>query len=148
MKKKNLLAAAVLSGFAATALAQDYPAPIQSLQDKGVEILDSFTAPGGYTGYVALYQGMPLALYLSADQQHAIAGTMIDGSGADLTKAILDEKVNLPQSARLWERLEQDSHWIGEGNPEAGKKVYVFTDPNCPYCKRLWRDMRPWIEAG
>ena len=24
----------------------------------------------------------------------------------------------------------------------------MFTDPNCPYCNKLWTDARPWVEAG
>lgn len=26
--------------------------------------------------------------------------------------------------------------------------VYVFTDPNCPYCNKFWSDARPWVKAG
>lgn len=47
----------------------------------------------------------------------------------------------------MWDKLK-DSAWIADGSDSAEKFVYVFTDPNCPYCKRLWNDARPWVDAG
>lgn len=35
-----------------------------------------------------------------------------------------------------------------DGNANALRIVYVFTDPNCPYCNQLWKAARPWVEAG
>ena len=26
--------------------------------------------------------------------------------------------------------------------------VYVFSDPNCPYCYKFWQAARPWVESG
>jgi thiol:disulfide interchange protein DsbG len=26
--------------------------------------------------------------------------------------------------------------------------VYVFTDPNCPYCHRFWDASRRWVQSG
>ena len=28
------------------------------------------------------------------------------------------------------------------------KIIYTFTDANCPYCRQLWQQTRPWVEAG
>lgn len=142
----TLLAAAV--GLSASALAADYPAPIEAMRAKGVEILDTFSAPSGLSGYAALYHGRPLAIYLTSDQQHAIIGSLLDAQGEDLTSAVIDEKINRPQSKIIWDKLEKDSHWVSEGSKKAGKVVYVFTDPNCPYCKRFWNDAQPWVKAG
>ncbi len=47
----------------------------------------------------------------------------------------------------MWEKLS-NSNWIADGSDKAEQIVYVFTDPNCPYCKRLWNDARPWVDAG
>lgn len=33
--------------------------------------------------------------------------------------------------------------WIGEGG--GARIVYIFFDPNCPYCHRLYQDLRPWV---
>jgi thiol:disulfide interchange protein DsbG len=46
-----------------------------------------------------------------------------------------------------WTALQQ-GHWLADGRDDAPRKVYVFTDPNCPYCTKLWSDARPWVESG
>lgn len=148
MKFTRIAALVTLSGFAGLSFAQDYPAPIEAMRDKGVEILDTFTAPSGLNGYAALYQGRPLAIYLTADKQHALIGSLLDAEGNDLTSAVIDEKINRPQSKVIWEKLEKESHWVTEGAKNATKVVYVFTDPNCPYCKRFWNDAQPWVKSG
>ena len=44
-------------------------------------------------------------------------------------------------SAGLMQRLDR-AHWIAIGPKLPGRIVYVFTDPNCPYCNDLWQAMR------
>ena len=55
--------------------------------------------------------------------------------------------VRKPLANSVWTRLEA-SHWIADGQDKAPRTVYVFTDPNCPYCNKLWVDARPWIDSG
>ena len=149
MKLKFYTSALALAGISSLAFAQDYPAPVQALQERGVEILDDFAAPAGFSGYAGVYYGVPLAIYVTADGQHAlVGGTLIDVAGNDLTASVLDEKVSLPRSEAMWNMLETNSHWIGEGSNDAATKVYVFTDPNCPYCKALWENVQPWVKSG
>lgn len=133
---------------AAPALADDqWPAPIQALQAQGLEIHAEFEAPDGLTGYAASYPSGEVAIYLTPDGEHAIVGTLVDAEGNDLSDAALDEHVRAAQFAEVWERLEQ-SHWILDGDPEAPRVVYTFTDANCPYCRQFWEAARPWVEAG
>lgn len=51
------------------------------------------------------------------------------------------------QGDDAWKQLER-SAWIADGRPEAARVVYVFTDPNCPFCAKLWADARPWVASG
>ncbi len=46
-----------------------------------------------------------------------------------------------------WKQLE-GSAWIADGSAKAARVVYVFTDPNCPFCAKLWADARPWVASG
>lgn len=48
---------------------------------------------------------------------------------------------------RDWQRLES-SHWVREGAEDAKRVVYVFLDPQCPYCNLLWRASQPYVRAG
>ena len=38
------------------------------------------------------------------------------------------------------------ARWIADGRESAPRTV--FTDPNCPYCNKLWADARPCVDAG
>ena len=46
-----------------------------------------------------------------------------------------------------WAELER-SHWVADGRDDAPRKIYVFTDANCPYCTKFWSDARPWVDSG
>ena len=50
-------------------------------------------------------------------------------------------------TAGAWSKLEA-SRWIEDGKKGAPRTVYVFTDPNCPYCNKFWADARPWVDSG
>lgn len=137
-----------LVGGASNALADEpLPAPVQALTQQGLEIHERFDAPGGLTGFGASARGQEMAVYLTPDGDHAIVGTMMDASGNNLTESQLDKYVREPLDAETWERLA-DSHWIQDGDPDAPRVIYTFTDANCPYCQQLWEAARPWVRAG
>ncbi|MCC5883108.1 MAG: thiol:disulfide interchange protein DsbG [Halomonas sp.] len=129
------------------AFADDWPAPINALSAEGLEIHGEFEAPGGLAGFAASHQGREMTVFVTADGQHAIVGTMIDAEGNDLSEGPLDELVRAPQEQEVWRQLEA-SHWIQDGQPDAPQVLYTFTDPNCPYCHQFWEQSRPWVEAG
>ncbi|MEQ6890348.1 thiol:disulfide interchange protein DsbG [Halomonas sp. CS7] len=143
------LTVGLLSLTAATTLSADtsWPAPIQALVEEGLEVHARFEAPGGLDGFAASHRGREMAVYLTPDGEHAVVGTLIDAQGNDLSAAPLDEHVRSAQEAEVWQALEQ-SHWIADGDPDAERILYTFTDPNCPYCERFHAQSRPWVEAG
>lgn len=47
----------------------------------------------------------------------------------------------------MWQQLES-STWIADGAADAPRIVYMFSDPNCPFCNMFWKQARPWIDAG
>lgn len=125
------------------------PTALKTLsKESGIQIIgDMLPAPPGMKGWAAFKGQQPLAFYSTDDGKYVIVGTMIDAHANDLTRAPLERAVGSQLSGGVWKQLEQ-SHWIAEGNPAAKRVVYVFTDPNCPYCSRLWADMQPWVKAG
>ncbi|WFM72210.1 thiol:disulfide interchange protein DsbG [Halomonas sp. CKK8] len=136
-----------LSLTSALAAEEHWPAPVQALVDQGLEIHGEFAAPGGLSGYAASHRGREMAVYLTPDGDHAVVGTLLDAEGNDLSAAPLDKHVRSVQEAEVWQQLEE-SHWIQDGDPQAGRVIYTFTDPNCPYCARFHDQSRPWVEAG
>ncbi|RDB41872.1 thiol:disulfide interchange protein DsbG [Halomonas sp. DQ26W] len=142
-----LMATLPLLAVGSTVHADDWPSPVQALIEEGLEIHGEFEAPDGLVGYAASHQGREMTVFVTANGQHAIVGTMIDAEGNDLSEAPLDELVRAPQEGELWHQLEK-SHWIQDGPTDAPHVVYTFTDPNCPYCRQFWQQSRPWVEAG
>ncbi|MHB0984251.1 MAG: thiol:disulfide interchange protein DsbG [Sulfuricella sp.] len=150
MIKKPFVPFAVLFsllGMTLGAQAKDWPAPIKALEAQGAEVIGTFAAPGGLTGYAGMIEQQPLAIYLTADGKQAIIGTMIDAKGANLSQEPLDRLVSKPMTAKIWKQLEK-SAWIADGSKNAPRVIYTFTDPNCPYCNKFWNDARPWVKAG
>ena len=150
MIKKPSIQSAVLYGLLGIALgaqAKDWPAPIKALEAQGVEVLGTFKAPGGLTGYAGMMAQQPLAIYVTADGKQAIIGSMIDAKGVDLSQEPLNRLVSKPMTEKIWKQLE-GSTWIADGVKNAPRVIYTFTDPNCPYCNKFWNDARPWVTAG
>lgn len=123
------------------------PAPLKALEARGLTIVGTFPAPGGLTAWAAYAGQQPVALYATPDGKHVIAGTMLDVDGKDVTRAALEQVVRAPMAAGVWKQLE-GSRWIADGKPDAPRTIYMFTDPNCPYCNKFWSDARPWVDSG
>ncbi len=136
-----------LLGLSLGAQAKDWPAPIKALEAQGVEVIGRFEAPGGVTGYAAVHQHQPISLYLTADGMQVIVGPMFDSKGNSLSDEPLDRLVSKPMADKAWKQLES-STWIADGSKTAARVVYVFTDPNCPYCNKFWSEARPWVKAN
>jgi len=136
-----------LLGMTLGAQAKDWPAPIKALEAQGVEVIGTFAAPGGLTGYAGMIEQQPLAIYLTADGKQAIIGNMIDAKGVNLSQEPLERLVSKPMTVKIWKQLEK-SAWIADGSKNAPRVIYTFTDPNCPYCNKFWDDARPWVKAG
>lgn len=58
-----------------------------------------------------------------------------------------DTPADRAMTETVWTLL-QNSRWLADGADKAPRTVYVFTDPNCPYCNKFWADARPWVDAG
>ncbi len=128
------------------------PAPAASVVQRalardGVTVTGSLEAPAGYHGYVARYQGRELPVYLLPDGKHIAIGTLLDLEGRDLTTPAMQKLANPSFGDAQWKALGS-SNWVQEGNPDAGRIVYVFVDTRCPYCHHLWQAYQPWLKDG
>lgn len=143
---KVLLPATAAMLLAFNTHASEHPAPVRTAIAKGVKVEATFDTPAGLKGYAGRINGDPIALYLTPDGQHLIVGAMLDANGNNLTQAQLQRHLPEPNFAEAWSQLES-SHWVREGGERAERVIYVFSDPNCPYCYKLWKAMRPHIGA-
>lgn len=145
--KFRLLAATLL--LSACAQAQDtaqYPAPVQALIRQGLTVQGTLPAPDGYRGYLASYGGQPVPIYVMPDGKHAVAGTLFDADGKDLTRAAMAAS-GPALDAGTWDMLGKAT-WVAEGAKSPRHIVYVFTDTECPYCHKLWQAVASRLEKN
>lgn len=127
--------------------APERPAALVAIEKQGVTIVGTFPAPGGLTAWAGYIGQRPVSLFVTPDGKHVIAGTLLDAKGNEVAETALEQAVRGPMTAGAWSKLES-SHWIEDGKKGAPRTVYVFTDPNCPYCNKFWADARPWVDGG
>ena len=127
--------------------AEELPDAIKMIEKKGAHIVGSFDAPDGLRGYAAQYQNRGMTLYLTADGKHVLVGSLFDAQGKDLSRAPLQKLVYAPMAKEVWGKMEKTS-WIADGKANAARTVYLFSDPNCPYCNMFWEQARPWVDSG
>ncbi len=123
------------------------PAVLAAVEKQGVTVVGTFPAPGGLTAWAGYIGQRPISLFVTPDGKHVIAGTLLDVEGNEVAESALQEAVRGPMTEPVWKKLEA-SHWIQDGKNGAPRMVYVFTDPNCPYCNKFWADARPWVDSG
>lgn len=127
---------------------KDRPEVLDTVEAHGLEVLGEFDAPGGLRGFASLAGGQqPVAIYVTPDGEHALVGTMVNTHGVDVGQEPLQRLVAEPMTERIWSQLE-DSTWVADGQDDAPRVVYAFSDPNCPFCNRLWEAARPWVDSG
>src|SRR5690625_828456 len=117
----------------------------KALSASGMRIGGKLDAPDGYQGFVGRYRGRKLPVYVRPDGKHILIGTMYDMSGHDLTTPAMRQVSAFTEAQ--WKALEK-STWVAEGDKDAGRVVYVFTDTECPYCHKFWKASQPWLEKG
>ncbi|MCQ0169720.1 thiol:disulfide interchange protein DsbG [Pseudomonas sp. S12(2018)] len=128
------------------AVAEELPKAVQQIEAKGAKVTGSFDAPNGLKGYAAQFQNRGVALYLTPDGKHVLVGSLFDEQGQDLSEAPLEKLVYAPMAKQVWAKLDKTA-WIADGKADAPRVVYLFSDPNCPYCNMFWQQARPWVDS-
>src|SRR5699024_7100986 len=113
----------------------DMPEALEALEAQGVTIMDEFEA-GAVRGFVGVVGDQPVAVYVTAEG-NAIVGTRLDANGEPMDDEILHELAAKPISDQVWGQLEAAT-WVIDGQADAPRTVYTFTDANCPYCHLFW----------
>jgi len=142
-----LLTATALALPAAAKPPKEVPPALKILERNGVQILNSFDAPGGLTGYAVRSSGQGTILYVTPDGEHVLAGTLLDAQGHNLTREHMAKYMPKPDLSKAWAKLEK-ADYVAVGADDPKRVVYVFTDPNCPYCHALWKATVPYYKEG
>ncbi|TNF49047.1 DsbC family protein [bacterium] len=106
-----------------------------------VDSVDFAEVPGLYVVEVTS-KGKKHIVYIDFSEAFVIAGNVVriaDRSNITRQKLMELRRVDLTTVP-----LEDT---IVLGNPAAAKKAFVFTDPQCPYCKKLHPELRKVVET-
>ena len=139
-------ALALSAALALPAAASELPSE-DFLAQQGLTLVGPLPAVGGLKAWAAYRDRQPVPIYRMPDGKHWVLGTVIDAQGRDVNAQALQAAVQKPMGEQLWSDVQR-AQSIPDGRADAPRTVYVFTDPNCPYCNQLWNDARPWVESG
>lgn len=146
MKKLLLISLLVTSGLAQAAEA--IPDVVKTFSEQqNIKIIKKIDAPGGAPVWLGQYQDMGVTLFLTPDGKHVISGYLYDEKGKNLSDAYFQKEIYAPLGREMWKQLNA-AHPLKEGADTAPRKVFVFADPFCPYCKAFWAEAQPWVKAG
>jgi thiol:disulfide interchange protein DsbG len=146
-------AASLMATVLSTALvnvhaAEAYPKPLQQAVDAGVKVVKSFPAASGLTGWVMSQGGRYTIVYSTPDKKTLLAGALIGEDGASLSSQYEERYVPKPDMSPLFAQLEKSFHVVEGAAKPAGNVLYVFVDPNCPFCHFTWMALQAYEKAG
>jgi thiol:disulfide interchange protein DsbC len=82
-------------------------------------------------------------LFVDYSKKHIIQGTVID---VKTRKQVVAHEKDLPAPPKQTTEIDLKSaplqYAVVMGNPKGNKKLYVFTDPDCPYCRQLHSELQ------
>ena len=106
-----------------------------------VDRVDFSEVPGLYSVEVKS-KGKKYLIYVDFSEKYIISGNVI--RIADRSNRTREEMINM---RRIDPSIIPIDDALVIGNPGAKKKIIVFTDPQCPYCKRLHPELRKTVKA-
>jgi len=109
--------------------------------DPALEVQDVTPAPARSLYQVTLKQGGELRIaYLDYSKNYLLAGQLIDiKSRRNLTRESAEDAATIDTAAIPLQ------HALVAGNPEGKKVLYLFSDPECPYCATLHATVKELI---
>src|SRR6185503_17588019 len=93
------------------------------------------------------YQGRMLVIYTTPSGNYAFSSPVVDKDGNDQTQVYYKQYVLGPAANDAAAVLAKDPNLVDEGAASA-PLLYVYADPNCIYCNKLWTGLRQYVQAG
>ena len=146
------LACGISNATAGDDVVTDLPPPqLSKLIDSGaIKIVESFKH-ASFTGWL-VESGNEFHLYWATKDDFVVAGPLIDETGVNLTSKYLEAKKPTPNFDYVLAELEKQQTYISThankpGIPTKGV-MYVFAEPFCGWCSKIYSQLQPHIEAG
>ena len=115
----------------------------------GLTVEKHFDGPSGLSGWLMKDPGGTYyTFWTTPDGKLMLAGALLNEAGENLTAKFQDQYEPKPELNALWSRLPGTAP-INTGPAKGAKgSLYVFVDPNCPFCHMLWLGLQPYTAAG
>jgi len=113
-------------------IADNFIKTSSQVKDYTIKGVEDTTSPKWKAIIVYIKQGrasMPNVLFVSSDGKSVVAGPMVFVDN----KPIFTKKLE-PELGKLDFKLSGQDRFVY--NPSGAKTVYMFTDPDCPYCQK------------
>lgn len=81
-------------------------------------------------------EGQKGVIFMDYGKKHLIQGAVVDLEKLEQVIAHKNELSRPPQITSVDVTTIPVAHAVVMGNPKGSKKLYVFTDPDCPYCQK------------
>jgi len=132
------------------------PDALKRILVPGISVSQQFSAQSGLTGWVLSREDNHTLVYTTADGKTLITGTLLDHKGNNLSEfytkrylpeadfALLAQAYSIAQKSELQERKAKSQGAGGSDN----SVLYVFFDPNCPYCQFAWQALEVYQQQG
>ncbi len=139
--KQKLMALAVLLALSSTTAPALAESDLQAIKRKIAERLPGATvdhvAPSPIKGIYEVGVDGGDIIYVSADGRYLLSGVMIDL----VTQENLTERVLAGRRAKVLDGVPENSMIIYEPEGEVKHTLTTFTDIDCPYCRKMHREM-------
>lgn len=112
------------------------------LSGLGVQVKEVYDAPiSGMWELVMERSGERSVAYLDHEKKHLFPGPIFDLTSKSLVGAQVPRPQPQPQPSRVDAASIPVADAILMGNPQGKKRLFVFTDPDCPFCASLHREL-------
>ena len=145
MLKKLIIAAALVTGGAWQALAADAaPEAVRKALDTAIpdQAPDEVRAAAVAGFYEASYGAD--TFYISADGRYMLHGDLYDLKA----RVNLTEKNRAVQRVELMRTVKEEDAIVFAPKDKARHTVYVFTDIDCGYCRKMHKEIKGYTDLG
>ena len=153
----TVLAAIIITFFATALFYTSYyrgdvhqgEATIKALTHGEATIVDTFKSIGTLQGFLVKVSGHTGVVYTDHTGKYLISGPVVKADGTNITQ--MQAQKYLGDHSKAAQSIYQSiskTGWVEQGQADAPHKLYVFTDPNCIFCHKLYHKLQPMIEQG
>lgn len=134
---------------------------VSKVAGKDVKVTKTFDTDVGLNGHVVQAEGKPpIIVFTDKKNQFLFSGIVMDATGRNLTREAamkyLPKKMETVGEGtsttkpvtEMIKTANASGSLIEMGKGTAKREMYILGEPNCGYCKQIFRDLQPALQSG